>query len=124
VILVDTSVWVAHIRFGDAHLTDLLEAGAVYGHPFVVGEIACGNLKRRAETLYFMKKLPAAPTATDDEALSFLERRTLFGRGIGYVDVHLLASAALAGDARLWSLDRRLVEAAAGLGLEYSGAGA
>lgn len=86
-------------------------------HPFVVGELACGNLKNRREVLQLLRDLPSAPTITDPEALSFIERRALMGRGLGYIDVHLLASTALDGAARLWTRDRRLAAVAAELEL-------
>jgi predicted nucleic acid-binding protein len=88
-------------------------------HPFVLGELACGNLKNRSEVLRLLGDLPAAPTATDPEALGLIERRALMGRGIGYIDVHLLASAALAGVGRLWTRDRRLAAVAAELELTF-----
>lgn len=88
-------------------------------HPFVLGELACGNLENRGEILRLLGDLPPAPTATDPEVLDFIERRSLMGRGIGYIDVHLLASAALGGVARLWTRDRRLSAAAAELGLGF-----
>ncbi len=88
-------------------------------HPFVLGELACGDLKNRGEVLRLLDDLPAAPTATDPEALEFIERRALMGRGIGYIDVHLLASTALDGVARLWTRDRRLATAAAELELAF-----
>lgn len=116
-ILVDTSVWVEHLRRGVPELAAMLEAGDVLAHPLVMGELACGNLRNRARILEDLGALPFAPRATDDEALEFLETRQLMGRGIGIVDVHLLASAALAGDARLWTLDRRLAVVAEELGL-------
>ena len=116
-ILVDTSVWIDHLRRGDPALITVLEAGRVLTHPFVVGELACGRLRRRAEILELLRALPRAPVATDEEALAFIERRHLMGRGIGYLDIHLLASVALAGTARLWTRDRRLAAAAEDLGL-------
>lgn len=88
-------------------------------HPFVLGELACGNLANRSEVLELLGALPAAPAATDPEALGFIERRALVGRGIGYIDVHLLASAVLSGDGRLWTRDRRLAAAAAELELAF-----
>jgi predicted nucleic acid-binding protein len=111
-ILVDTSVWIDHLRRGDPALITALEAGRVLIHPFIVGELACGHLKRRAELLMLLRALPQAPVATDDEALGLIETRHLMGRGIGYVDVHLLASVALAGTARLWTRGRRLAAVA------------
>ncbi len=116
-ILVDTSVWIDHLRHGDPSLVTVLEAGRVLMHPFVVGEVACGNLNRRAEVLMQLRELPPAPVASDDEVLEFIERRGLMGRGIGYVDVHLLASVALAGGARLWTRDKRLAAVASELAL-------
>ena len=119
-ILVDTSVWIRHFRFSDPDLIQLLEDRAVLVHPIVVGELACGNLPRRAEVLGSLRKLPPAPRASDGEALGFIERHRLMGRGINYSDVHLLASAVLAGDARLWTTDVRLERAAARLFVSYS----
>lgn len=122
-ILVDTSVWIDHLRSGEPALSEALEGGRVLMHPFVLGELACGNLKNRSEVLRLLGDLPAAPTATDPETLDFIERRALMGRGIGYIDVHLLASAALDGVARLWTRDRRLSAAAAELELAFSEGG-
>ncbi|MBA3473093.1 MAG: type II toxin-antitoxin system VapC family toxin [Rubrobacter sp.] len=118
-ILVDTSVWVDHLRSGEPALATALEAGRVLMHPFVLGELACGNLKNRSEVLRLLGDLPAAPTATDPEALGLIERRALMGRGVGYIDVHLLASAALASVGRLWTRDRRLAAVAAELELAF-----
>ena len=119
-ILVDTSVWVDHLRDGTPALAAALEQGRVLTHPFVLGELACGNLKNRGEVLQLLGELPVAPMATDPEALDFIERRALMGRGIGYVDVHLLASVALAGTAQLWTRDKRLAAVAADLELAYA----
>jgi hypothetical protein len=118
-ILVDTSVWVDHLRSGDDHLRSLLESGSVLGHPFVIGEIACGNLQRRAEVLSLLQRLPSAEVAGDAEVLLFIDCHALMGRGIGYVDAHLLAAAALTGDARLWTRDTRLSEVAVIRGLAH-----
>ena len=119
-ILVDTSVWVDHLRDGTPALAAALEQGRVLTHPFVLGELACGNLKNRSEVLQLLGELPAAPMASDPEALDFIERRALMGRGIGYVDVHLLASVALAGTSQLWTRDKRLAAVAADLELAYA----
>src|SRR5215210_6782520 len=116
-ILVDTSVWIDHLRKDDPALARALDAGAVLVHPFVVGELACGNLKSRAEFLKLLRALPQAPVATEAEALAFIDGRALMGRGIGYLDVHLLASVALAGTATLWTQDKRLAAVARELGL-------
>lgn len=118
-ILVDTSVWIDHLRSGEPALATALEGGRVLMHPFVLGELACGNLENRGEVLRLLGDLPAAPTATDPEALGLIERRALMSRGIGYIDVHLLASTALDGVARLWTRDRRLAAAAAELELAF-----
>jgi predicted nucleic acid-binding protein len=118
-ILVDTSVWVDHLRGADKALAVALEAGEVLVHPFVVGELACGNLAHRQEVLSLLRALPQAQVATDDEGLAFIEGRRLMGRGIGYVDVHLLASAALDGDATLWTRDKPLAAVAAELSLAH-----
>jgi predicted nucleic acid-binding protein len=119
VILVDTSVWIDHLRSGEPLLVAVLESARVMMHPFVLGELACGNLANRSEVLGLLGGLPAALTATDPEALEFIERRALMGRGIGYIDVHLLASTALSGDARLWTKDRRLATVATELDLAF-----
>lgn len=118
-ILVDTSVWIDHLRSGEPALATALEGGRVMMHPFVLGELACGNLQNRREVLRLLNALPAAPTATDPEALDFIERRALMGRGLGYIDLHLLASTALAADARMWTRDRRLAAVAAELELVF-----
>ncbi len=122
-ILVDTSVWIDHLRSGEPALVIALEGGQVLMHPFVLGELACGNLKNRGEVLRLLGVLPAAPTATEPEVLDFIERRALMGRGIGYIDVHMLASTVLAGDARLWTRDQRLAAAADELELAFSEGG-
>jgi predicted nucleic acid-binding protein len=116
VTLVDTSVWVAHLRSGHPELRVHLEHGAVYGHPFVTGEIACGSLRNRQEVLDRFDALPQAPSATELEVRTLLERRALHGRGIGWIDAHLIASALLA-KAPLWTLDRRLHAAAEAVGV-------
>ena len=118
-ILVDTSVWVDHLRRGDAQLAGLLHRGAVLMHPFVLGEIACTNLVDRPNLLALLQQLPAAAVAEGSEVLGFIERRKLHGRGIGYVDVHLLASVVLTADARLWTRDKRLRSAADALGCGF-----
>lgn len=118
-ILVDTSVWIDHLRKSEAALIAALEAGQVLMHPFVVGELACGNLKNRVELLSLLRDLPSAPVATDAEALGFIDRHELMGRGIGYLDVHLLASVMLAGPVRLWTRDKRLAIVADSLKLKF-----
>jgi predicted nucleic acid-binding protein len=119
VTLVDTSVWVRHLRAGDERLAAQLEVAEVLMHRFVISELACGSLPNRHETLRLFRLLPMALTASDDEATELVERRSLMGRGIGFIDVHLLAGALLSG-AQLWTLDRRLATVAAELGIGYS----
>lgn len=115
-MLVDTSSWVDHLRRRDASLSELLQDGAVWTHPFVIGELACGNLARRAEVLGLLGTLPLVPVADHDEVLAFIERRRLMGRGLGWIDVHLLASAVLAS-LPLHTSDKRLSAVAHELGL-------
>jgi len=120
VILVDTSVWIDHLRAGDAVLSALLNDNRVLMHPFVLGELACGNLRQRGEVIALLSALPPATPAEDREVLLFIDRHTLMGRGIGYVDAHLLSAAALSAPATLWTRDKRLHAVAADLGLLYS----
>jgi predicted nucleic acid-binding protein len=122
-ILVDTSVWVDHLRRGDARLVALLESASVLMHPFIVGEIACGSLKDRHTLLELLQDLPAAAVAEFSEVLSFVEHHRLWGKGIGYVDVHLLAAVALTHGAALWTRDKRLLAAAQALGCAFVEAG-
>jgi predicted nucleic acid-binding protein len=118
-ILVDTSVWVDHLRQSDAVLTALLERAQVLMHPHVLGELACGQLRKRAATLELLQSLPAALVAEPAEVLVFLERHQLHGQGVGYVDVHLLAAVALTPGACLWTRDKRLQAVAAALGCAF-----
>lgn len=108
-ILVDTSVWVEHLRTGTIGLEALLNDGHVVCHPFVIGELACGNLKNRAEILSLLQELPMASRADDDEVIQFIEYQKLMGKGLGYIDIHLLMSALLTG-IPLWTIDKRLHE--------------
>jgi len=116
--LVDTSVWIDHLRRGDDELVAALLAGQVLIHPWVVGELACGNLHDRKQVLDLLQSLPLSPVAAENEVLFFINQHALMGRGIGYVDVHLLASARLA-KARLWTRDKRLATVANELGIAY-----
>ena len=120
-ILVDTSVWVDHLRAGDAPLAELLRDGQVLTHPFVIGEIALGMLGQREIVLGSLRVLPRAAVASDAEVLGFIGRRNLHGRGIGYIDAHLLASVLLTGGAVLWTRDKRLAAVAAELSLAADG---
>ena len=116
-ILVDTSVWINHLRAADERLSALLGAGEVLGHPFVTGELALGNLQPRDAILRDLRDLPQAVVAEDEHVLDLIERSALYGRGIGYVDAHLLAAVRLTPEARLWTADRRLQAVSAELGL-------
>ena len=111
-IVVDTSVWIDHLRAGDERLVQLLVAGQVLVHPYVVGELALGNLRNRDTVLTTLQEMPQAGVATESEVLRFIGEQALFGMGIGYVDAHLLASSRLSPAARLWTLDKRLQAAA------------
>ena len=115
-MLVDTSVWIDHLRRGDAALAAFLTRAEVECHPFVIGELACGSLRRRSEILDLLAELPKTPMVTHDEAMAFVNRHRLWSRGIGWIDVHLLASAKLAG-AGLWTRDRPLMMAAKDLAI-------
>ena len=118
-ILVDTSVWVDHLRRGDARLAALLEGAGVLIHPFIIGEIACGSLADRGTVLELLQDLPMATVADATEVLVFIDRHRLHGKGIGYVDVHLLAAVALTQGAKLWTRDKRLRSAAQALGCAH-----
>ncbi len=118
-ILVDTSVWIDHFRRGVSALAGILEQGSVLMHPFILGELACGNLKNRAELLRLLQDLPRAQAATDAEVLDLIERRALMGRGIGYIDAHLLASAVLTDTAPLWTRDKLLNQVAQELNIAF-----
>ena len=117
-VLVDTSVWVRHLREGDPDLEQLLNSGEVMCHPYIVGELACGNLNNRHEVLLLLQLLPPATLANHEEILQFIEENQLMGKGLGYIDVHLSASAVLTG-VQMWSYDRRLNEANKRLGIKY-----
>ena len=105
-ILVDTSVWVEHLHTGNEELAALLNGGEVLGHPFVIGELALGNLRPRDPFLSDLRDLPQAIVASDEDVLHLVDRQALFGRGIGHVDAHLLAAARLTAGSKLWTRDR------------------
>jgi len=117
-VLVDTPIWVTHLRQGSRQLEKLLMGAEVMCHPFIIGELACGNLKNRNEIISLLQSLPMAPTIEFDEFLFFIDRNHLMGKGIGFVDVHLLASAQLTG-VPLWTADKRLKSAADQLELTF-----
>jgi hypothetical protein len=116
-ILVDTSIWISHLRRSNDQLRALLGRDAVCCHPFIIGELACGNLKNRTEILTLLGALPAAEVAEPEEILPFIEKSQLMGKGLAYVDVHLLASAILS-NVGFWTADRPLAEAARSLGID------
>jgi predicted nucleic acid-binding protein len=115
-MLVDTSVWVDHFRRRNTALSARLDANQVWTHEFVVGELACGNLSRRREILSSLAALPHAPLADHDQVLRLVSDRHLMGKGLGWIDMHLLA-AAMSADVLFWTLDKRLAAAAVDLGL-------
>jgi hypothetical protein len=118
-ILVDTSVWVEHLRVGKIGLEQVLNDGEVVCHPLIIGELACGNLKNRDQILTLLQTLPTAVQAEHEEVLFFIENHRLMGKGLGYIDMHLLASALLT-DMPLWTLDKKLSEIAAKLGIGWT----
>ncbi len=120
-ILVDTSVWINHLRSNDPYLVRLLTENKVLGHPYVRGEMALGNLRQREEILNALDNLPQALVAFTDEVNYFIEQYALFGLGIGLIDAHLLASTHLSANTRLWTQDKRLLAAASRLNLTASG---
>lgn len=117
-VLVDTSIWVSFLQAGNPRLKELLDEGNVLSHPFIIGELACGNIKNRDEILALLKALPAAVEARHEEALHLIEFRHLMGQGLGYVDIHLLA-AALLTSVPLWTGDKSLKDAAARLQVDF-----
>jgi len=117
-VLVDTSVWVSHLRDGRPDLETLLSNGDVVCHPFIVGELACGSIKNRSEILSLLQSLPMATQAEAQEVLEFIESNRLMGKGLGYVDVHILSSAVLS-NIPLWTLDKRLRQIASRMGINF-----
>lgn len=116
-ILADTSVWIDHLCSSGHRLGDLLRAGRIVTHPFIIGEIALGSLAQRSLIIELLRDLPQLPTATEEELLDFIERHSLFGQGIGHVDAHVLASTMIVPGTSLWTRDRRLHNAAVSLGV-------
>ncbi len=116
-ILVDTSVWIDHLRHGDVELTRLLNTGQVLTHRFIIGELALGSLQNRNIVLSTLQNLPQVTVASDEEVLHFIESRALFGTGIGYIDAHLLAAVLLSPGTLLWTRDKRLFAESVRLGL-------
>lgn len=118
-VLVDTSVWVDHFRRDNRRLKKILLDEGVLCHPFVIGELACGHLRERTVILKLLQNLPQSVLATNDEVLTFIEARELSGKGIGFIDAHLLASCSL-GKTLLWTLDKKLKTLARLQGISYS----
>ena len=116
-ILVDTSVWIDHLRQGDIALVNLLNTGRVLAHPFIIGELALGNLQQRDAILATLSNIPRAKIATDEEVLALINQSKLYGLGIGYIDAHLLASVRMTPSTLLWTRDKSLSKAAKQLGL-------
>lgn len=117
-VLVDTSIWIDHLRNRNSNLVELLEQGDVVIHPWIIGELACGNLTNRRELLLLFRSLPSVRVATDEEVFQLMEGRKLFGKGIGWVDIHILA-ASLIEDIRFWTGDKRLKKIANSLKIGY-----
>jgi len=118
-ILIETSIWIDHFRASDRQVVSILDDGRLLVHPFVIGEIMLGNMRGREHIADMLGRMPQAIVANADEMLAFISLNRLGGRGIGYVDAHLLASARLTADARLWSRDKRLAAIAGELGVGY-----
>ena len=117
-VLVDTSVWVEHLRSGNIRLENLLNEGQVACHLFIAGELACGNLSNRVEILSLLQALPLADHADHDEVMQFIENYSLMGKGLGYIDMHLMVSASLT-QIPIWTFDKKLKEVSSKLGLGY-----
>ncbi len=117
-ILVDSSIWIDHFRRADATLQEILTAGQVVVHPFIIGEIALGHVRPRGVILDMLRNLPQVLVAEEEEMIGFIEKQKLFGLGIGYIDAHLLAAARMSS-ARLWTRDKILQRAAIDLRLAY-----
>lgn len=117
-VLVDTSVWVSHLREKNPKLEGLLNDGDVVSHPFIIGELACGNLKNRTEILTLLQALPMATQAEHEDVARFIENYQLMGKGLGYIDMHLLASALLS-EVLIWTLDKKLEEVSTELGVSF-----
>jgi len=117
-VLVDTSIWITHLREGEEHLIHLLEQGIVACHPFITGELACGSLRNRREIMQLLEALPMVDVLEHSEVMEFIESRKLMSKGIGYVDTHLLGSSLLS-NTFLWTFDKSLKDAAKRLNIDY-----
>ncbi len=119
-VLVDTSVWIDHLRSREPEMATLEEGRQIFMHPMVIGELACGNLADRNDVLRYLARLPRIVVATDDEVLFFIEHHRIMGSGIGYVDAHLLTASVLHGATQVWTRDRRMMAVADGLGIGFA----
>lgn len=115
-VLVDTSVWIDHLRNGNPDLAALLDKGQVLCHPYIIGELACGTMKNRSEILALLQALPNAEIALHEEVLKFIDAHDLMGKGLGYIDIHLLMSALLS-NGFIWTFDKTLASSAVSLNL-------
>ncbi len=122
-VLIDTSVWIDHLRSSEPEMSVLHADRQIVMHPMVIGELACGNLPERSNALSYLASLPRIVVATDDEVLFFIERHQLMGTGIGYIDAHLLTASFLHGTTQLWTRDRRMLAVADQLGIEFDPSG-
>ena len=113
-ILVDTSIWVDHFNKSDTDLVKMLNSGKVCIHPFIIGELSCGSISNRREILTLLNALPQVESALDEEVFTLIENKKLYGIGLGFIDVHLLASALL-NDVTIWTRDKTLKKAATNL---------
>ena len=118
-VLVDTSVWIDHLRNDNQTLSWLLQRNLVVIHPLIIGELACGNLQNRSELLRLWQSLESMPTLTDEETLFFIDKNQLMGKGVGYIDIQLLASIKLSKGVKLWTLDKRLAAIAGQMDLGW-----
>jgi predicted nucleic acid-binding protein len=117
-VLVDTSVWIDHFNKRNDHLVDLLNAGKVNTHEYIIGEISCGNISNRDEIINLLRSLPCTLSVTQEEILDFIANQYLYGNGVGYIDIHLLASA-LISNVKLWTRDKKLNLVANELNVAY-----
>ncbi len=117
-VLVDTSIWISHLRHANSRLQKLLHEGRVASHPFIIGELACGNIGNRTEIISLMQSLPMLDVIEHEELLLFIESNNMMGAGLGFVDVHLIASAILAGSP-LWTQDKKLKQACLRLNINF-----
>lgn len=116
-VLVDTSVWIDYLRAGDPRLSSLLSSNQVVIHPMIIGELACGHLKNRKSLMALWTRLNSLAPASHDEVLYYIQQHRLMGKGIGYIDAHLLAAVTLATEVKLWTNDKRLASLASSLTL-------